>query len=253
MEDISIITAEDLKLSRPCRKYCVIVRKFESGDYSNVERIFYDGLMEMIPDTAFRGLKHHPETLLVYCAITFFCFLATNSFEITSLVPIALLSARYYYSWKVVHGYLENAKRTDMGDIEGHYLKTKDSCLWVAVLDGSVVGVVAARVLQSEYGAVELHRMSVDRSCRRCGIGNALGRKVLEFAADRGYPSVILGTTAYTQAAHRLYKKLGFHCVGITNGYATPGVSRSILEQVFYRVQYHHYRLDLNIHKTSTN
>lgn len=48
----------------------VFVRKFESADYPDVERIFIDGLMEMVPDTAFRGLKHHPESLLLYAAMT---------------------------------------------------------------------------------------------------------------------------------------------------------------------------------------
>ncbi|XP_045568686.1 N-acetylaspartate synthetase isoform X2 [Salmo salar] len=140
-----------------------------------------------------------------------------------------------------------------MGDIEGHYMKTPDSCLWVAVLEGSVVGVVAARALRGEAGTVELHRMSVDRPCRHRGVGFALGRKVLQFAADRGYLSVVLGTTAYSPAAHRLYQTLGFRCVGVTKGYATPGVSRSVLEQLFYRVSHHHYRMDMTVHKTNTH
>uniref|UniRef100_A0A4W5LVS6 N-acetylaspartate synthetase n=1 Tax=Hucho hucho TaxID=62062 RepID=A0A4W5LVS6_9TELE len=147
----------------------VVVRKFESVDYPDVERIFYDGLMEMVPDT---------------------------SFLLTCLVPLAVLCARYYYSRRVVLGYMERAKPTDLCDIEGHYMTTPDSCLWEAVLEGSVVGVVAACGLRGEAGTVELNRMSVDRRCQHCGVGIALGQKVLQFSVDRGYLSVILGTRA---------------------------------------------------------
>lgn len=48
----------------------VFVREYEPADYAKVLSIFYDGLMEMIPDTAFRALKHHPESLLLYSAVT---------------------------------------------------------------------------------------------------------------------------------------------------------------------------------------
>ena len=109
------------------------------------------------------------------------------------------------------------------------------------MLDGRVVGHVAAVGQQKSGGAVVLSRMSVDRSCRRCGVGVALGQKVLEFAVTHGYSSVVLGTSAYKPAAHNLYQRLGFRCVGVTNGYETPGVTGSFLEHIFYRVCHHHY------------
>lgn len=127
---------------------------------------------------------------------------------------------------------------------------TSDSCLWVAVLEGKVVGVVAAVGQWKSGGAVELQRMCVDRSYRRCGVGVALGRKVLEFAVTRRCSSVVLGTTAYTRAAHQLYRRLGFRCVGVTNGYVTPGARCSLLERIFYRVRHHHYSLDVQNSKT---
>lgn len=48
----------------------VVVREFEPADKQEVQQIFYEGLMEMVPDTAFRGLRHHPECLLLYTAVT---------------------------------------------------------------------------------------------------------------------------------------------------------------------------------------
>ncbi len=48
----------------------IVVREFEPADKQEVQQIFCKGLMEMIPDTAFRGLRHHPESLLLYTAVT---------------------------------------------------------------------------------------------------------------------------------------------------------------------------------------
>ncbi|XP_054459798.1 LOW QUALITY PROTEIN: N-acetylaspartate synthetase-like [Anoplopoma fimbria] len=160
----------------------IVVREFELADKLEVQQIFYEGLMEMVADTAFRGLRHHPESLLLYTAMTSKTFMK-----------------------------------------------------------------------QKPGGAVELQRMSVDRSCRRCGVGVALGQKVVEFAVTHRYSSVVLGTTAYTAAAHQLYRRLGFHCVGFTNGYVTPGARCSLLERIFYRVRHHHYKLNVQNSKITVN
>ncbi|XP_067107219.1 N-acetylaspartate synthetase-like [Osmerus mordax] len=234
-------------------KNAIIVRQFEHSDNPEVLRIFQDGLHEMIPDTAFRALKYHPESMSLYVIMTLVCLIATKSWCLTALVPIAVLCARYYYSRQIALGYLEIAKRTDMGDIEGCYMNTPDCCLWVAVQGDRVIGVVAAVSHLSGDGAVELKRMAVDRSCRRRGVGELLGQKVLEFASARGNPSVVLGTTSYSPAAHKLYQKLGFRCNGVTNGYTVPGARRLVLEWVFYWVRHHHYHLDMPKAKTNTH
>lgn len=48
----------------------LVVREFEPADKPRVHQIFSEGMMEMIPDVAFRGLIHHPESLLLYSAMT---------------------------------------------------------------------------------------------------------------------------------------------------------------------------------------
>ncbi|XP_047435128.1 N-acetylaspartate synthetase-like [Mugil cephalus] len=224
-----------------------VVREFEPADQPAVQQIFYEGLMEMVPDTAFRALRHHPESVLLYTAMTVICFTVTMSWWVIGLLPVIVLSLRYFYSRRVIHGYLRKAMSTDMGDIERFYMKSPGSYMWVAVLQGRVVGVVAALIQQDESGVVvELQRMSVARNHRHCGVGSALGQKVIEFAASHGYSSVFLGTTAYNPAAHRLYQRLGFRCVGVTNGYVTPGATQSLMEWIFYRVSHHHYRINLS-------
>ncbi|XP_020497335.1 N-acetylaspartate synthetase-like [Labrus bergylta] len=229
----------------PYRTQTVVVREFKPADKAEVQRIFSEGLMEMVPDTAFKGLRHHPESILLYTSMTIICSVITMCWWVIALLPALCLCGRYFYSRRVIHGYLERAISRDMGDMEGFYMKSSDSRLWVAVLEGKVVGVVAAVSQLKSGGAVELQRMSVDRRFRWCGVGVALGRKVLEFAVSHKYSTVVLGTTAYAHAAHQLYKRLGFQCVGITNGYVTPGARLSLVERIFYRVRHYHYSMDV--------
>lgn len=115
----------------------------------------------------------------------------------------------------------------------------------MAVVEDKVVGTVAAVKEQKSDGVVILRRMAVDQDYRQRGVGVVLGQKLLEFAATNKFSSVVLGTTAYTPAAHKLYQKLGFRCVRVTNGYVTPGFRLSLLEKIFYRVSCHHYALSL--------
>ncbi|XP_029787325.1 N-acetylaspartate synthetase, partial [Suricata suricatta] len=170
------------------------------------------------------------------------CFALTRSLLLTCLVPAGLLGLRYYYSRKVVLAYLDCALHTDMADIEQYYMKPPGSCFWVAVLDGNVVGIVAARAHEAD-NTVELLRMSVDSRFRGKGIAKALGRKVLEFALVHNYSAVVLGTTAVKVAAHKLYESLGFRHVGSSDHYVLPGMTLSLAERLFFQVRYHRYRL----------
>eukprot|EP00069_Balaena_mysticetus_P007169 bmy_05466T0 len=172
------------------------------------------------------------------------CFALTRSLLLTCLVPAGLLGLRYYYSRKVVLAYLDSALHTDMADIEQYYMKPPGSCFWVAVLDGNVVGIVAARAHAAD-NTVELLRMSVDSRFRGKGIAKALGRKVLEFALVRNYSAVVLGTTAVKVAAHKLYESLGFRHMGSSDRYVMPGMTLSLAERLFFQVRYHRYRLQL--------
>lgn len=73
--------------------------------------------------------QHLDYSIIHFSAFAVVCFIATKSFLLTCLVPLAVLCARCYYSRRVALGYLERAKLTDMGDIEGHYMKTPGNSL----------------------------------------------------------------------------------------------------------------------------
>ncbi|XP_051556816.1 N-acetylaspartate synthetase isoform X2 [Myxocyprinus asiaticus] len=168
----------------------VFIREFEHSDREEVRRIFNEGIMERIPNSAFRGLKQQTRTQFIYAFLT-------------------------------------------------------GSCFWVAVLQGQVVGIVAAQGREDD-NTVELRRMSVDSRFRGKGIAKALGRRVLEFAMLNNYSSVVLGTTAVKMAAHKLYESLGFRRVGETEDYILPGMTRSPLERLFFQIRYSRYRLQLH-------
>ncbi|KAI5104445.1 N-acetylaspartate synthetase, partial [Silurus meridionalis] len=223
----------------------VLIREFERGDKAEVRRIFNEGIMERIPNTAFRGLKHQPHTQFIYAVLTVMCFVMTKSVTLTCCTPFILMGARYYYSRQVILNYLDCALHTDMADIEEYYMKPTGSCFWVAVLDSQVVGIVAAQGREDD-NTVELRRMSVDSRFRGKGIAKLLGRRVLEFAMLNNYSAVVLGTTAVKMAAHKLYESLGFQKVGETENYILPGMSRSLTERLFFQIRYSRYRLQLN-------
>ncbi|XP_061485778.1 N-acetylaspartate synthetase [Rhineura floridana] len=226
------------------KKEGVCIREFHPCDQEVVRRIFYEGIMERIPNTAFRGLKDQPFTQLVYGTMAVICFVVTKSLLLTCCLPIFLMGMRYYFSRKVILSYLECALNTDMSDIEQYYMKSPGSCFWVAVLNGNVVGIVAARG-NEEDNTVELRRMSVDSKYRGKGIAKTLGRKVVEFAIVNNYSSIVLGTTAVKVAAHKLYESLGFKHVGVVEHYALPGMTHSILERMFFQLRFHRYCLQL--------
>ncbi|XP_069601918.1 N-acetylaspartate synthetase [Ranitomeya imitator] len=220
------------------------IREFQPSDQETARRIFYEGIKERIPSSAFRGLTHQPLLQCIYALLTLICFVVTNSLVLASCMPIILLGMRYHYSRKIILHHLECALHTDMSDIEQYYMKQPGSYFWVAVLEGNVVGIVAARG-NEEDNVVELRRMSVDSNYRGKGIAKALGRKVLEFAMLNHYSSIVLGTTAVKIAAHKLYESLGFKHVGVVEHHTVPGMTHSLLERMFFQLRYHRYCLQL--------
>lgn len=106
-------------------------------------------------------------------------------------------------------------------------------CFWVVVLDGNVVGIVAARVYEAD-NTVELLRMFVDLRFRGKGIVKALGRKVLEFVLVYNYFAVVLGTTVVKVVVYKFYEFLGFRYMGSSDYYVLFGMIFSLVERFFF-------------------
>ena len=80
--------------------------------------------------------------------------------------------------------------------------------LWVAELDGRLVGSIA--ILGRDDGAAQLRWFLVDPETRGQGLGRRLIDESLAFCRAAGYRSVYLWTVTGLDAAARLYVAAGF-------------------------------------------
>uniref|UniRef100_A0ACB8ETQ2 Uncharacterized protein n=1 Tax=Sphaerodactylus townsendi TaxID=933632 RepID=A0ACB8ETQ2_9SAUR len=53
----------------PAGPPAVSIREFQPGQRAEARRIFYEGILERVPNTAFRGLKDQPCAQLAYGAM----------------------------------------------------------------------------------------------------------------------------------------------------------------------------------------
>ncbi|KAI3375728.1 hypothetical protein L3Q82_004030 [Scortum barcoo] len=228
---------------KDARRDAVFIREFERGDQEEVRRIFYEGIMERIPNTAFRGLRQQPKTQFLYALLT---------------------GARYYYSRKVIQSYLDCALHTDMADIEAYYMTPTvffsvcHQCLMLLFLGGGARwmrgGDCGDAQGREDDNTVELRRMSVDSRYRGKGIASQ-GRHWVVASWSSPCAGCLTttppcrgprhDTAAVKLAAHKLYESLGFRRTGQSEDYRLPGMSRSPLERLFFQIRYSRYRLQL--------
>lgn len=81
------------------------------------------------------------------------------------------------------------------------------SCLWVAEIDGCIIGSIA---IVKTPDAAQLRWFLVDTEYQGNGIGRKLMETAMQFCKERGYKRVFLWTTSILEAARRLYKEFGF-------------------------------------------
>lgn len=86
-----------------------------------------------------------------------------------------------------------------------------DGPVWVALVDGAVVGTVAA-VLRDE-ATLYVRSMAVLPAARGRNIGGLLLGRVTTFALEHGCNRLLLSTTPFLARAIRLYEREGFQRV----------------------------------------
>jgi ribosomal protein S18 acetylase RimI-like enzyme len=101
--------------------------------------------------------------------------------------------------------------RQEIDRLPGPYAPP-EGCLLVGELEGRTAGCVALRPL--EPGVCEMKRLWVAPEDRRCGLGRALARAIVEEARRRGYARMRLDTVPSMKAAIALYESLGFRPIG---------------------------------------
>lgn len=84
-------------------------------------------------------------------------------------------------------------------------------------MNGAVVGTIAFLDIGNSQGA--LRKMFVNALYRgkEYGIGQALLDTLLQWAKEKKYTEIMLGTTEKFLAAHRFYEKNGFKEISIRN------------------------------------
>ena len=106
--------------------------------------------------------------------------------------------------------FAENDYDADLARPDVHYDGVTG---WFRVAEdrgGRVVG--CAGLADNGGGTFELHRLYVLAEARRAGTGSALVRWCIEEATTRGAARLILFSDVQFEAAHRLYRRLGFRC-----------------------------------------
>jgi [ribosomal protein S18]-alanine N-acetyltransferase len=79
--------------------------------------------------------------------------------------------------------------------------------------------------------AAEIEGLVVARPCRRCGIGSALVKACMDWAAEAGASSVRLEVRASNAAAIALYRRQGFSPAGVRQSYfSAPQEDALLLE-----------------------
>jgi ribosomal-protein-alanine N-acetyltransferase len=91
-----------------------------------------------------------------------------------------------------------------------------DASLWVAAVDGNVVGYAVVWYVLRE---AELGNLAVASGWRRRGLGRTLLDWALEKARGRGVERIYLEVRASNRDAQELYERRGFLLVGVRRRY----------------------------------
>lgn len=112
-------------------------------------------------------------------------------------------------AWRPVEGFAAAAAGWLDDSLTG---QDEDHPVWVAEIDGQVVGVAAAAARQHFSGQAEcyLGELAVDERLEGNGIGRSLVAHAEQWARDRGLTALTLETGAANSRARRFYAELGY-------------------------------------------
>lgn len=97
--------------------------------------------------------------------------------------------------------------RPDIYDITTYY-QVNDGNFWLALHDGKIVGTIG--LFNSGEARAYLKRMYVDPAMRGTGVAQNLLFALFDFAREKGYREIYLGTNSQMKAAVKFYEKMGF-------------------------------------------
>ena len=99
--------------------------------------------------------------------------------------------------------------------------------LMLAFIDGKACGIGCLKSINDEIG--EIKRMYVDPSFRNIGAGRAILQSLLTAAKETGYTKVRLDSPKFMEAAHSLYRSIGFADIPVYDEVEIPEKFRQYL------------------------
>ena len=101
------------------------------------------------------------------------------------------------------------ALQPDLNEIPEFY-QTNNGNFWIAKIEGKIIGTISLLDIGDRKGA--LRKMFVDKDFRgkAIGVGQKLLNTLLDWAKQKGFTEIFLGTTEKFIAAQRFYEKNGF-------------------------------------------
>jgi ribosomal protein S18 acetylase RimI-like enzyme len=115
-------------------------------------------------------------------------------------------------AFRIVEEYYEAAGvlvRDTKEEFGRHYFGERTG-VWLAFVDGAIVGCIALRELSQIPGSSEIKRLYVQPAFRNHGIARALLEGLEKFAATTGYDSLYLDSAPGMEAAVRFYRRSGY-------------------------------------------
>jgi ribosomal protein S18 acetylase RimI-like enzyme len=109
--------------------------------------------------------------------------------------------------------------------------RDREAELWVADLDGVVVGTVTIALAGSPWREIgepdegEFRMLAVSPAARRRGVGEALMQLVLDRFRELGARAIVLSSLAEMSSAHRVYERVGFRRTPDRDWSPVPGVA----------------------------
>ena len=104
--------------------------------------------------------------------------------------------------------YMPDGRHSDMVNIEDAYMRS--GRFWCLFKDGRLIGMIAARCIDSENKVAELKRLYVLPEYQGNGYGGMLFEHALEYVKEQKYGTVRVDTRRDRAASLRLVSKHGF-------------------------------------------
>ena len=191
-----------------------IIRSFERKDQSACQNIFKDGYQEFIESITVIYLSLLVRYIVMAAIFAILAAVIWSAWIFAVFVVMACMVLAFICIYLQLTGWLyinHTLNLGDLKDIEESYMSIQQSHLWVAELNGRVVGMVGLIHEENfEQGVYELKRMYVVPSCRGMGIANNLINELISHAKTNRIKLVFLKTTSTLVPAIQLYMRNGF-------------------------------------------